>query len=352
MSNFFSAPKTATGSTQQTGGLFGSQQNQQPTTNIFGSSTTQQPSGSMFGQPQNQTGSGLFGSKMSNGSIFGSTQSATQNQSSNLQQPPSIFSASIGQQSQAHQTVPGVRISVNELRPTTRFNDLHEELQKTIEYVDAFVLSKIRLQQDCESASDSLERMCQSLAPDVAYCSESLDTVQRALEYDAQSIASVKTVVHTDAADAKLSFKVINNLKLPQQFHHATLWNTVSVPQRTTPSFSDDASEERANRTLVDYFSTQAEELSKGITAYERNVTEVETYLNSVESNALQQIQQLALTRTHNGGEKSAEDQVRELAAVLRDFESGILSVATKVGNSRESAQDAMLGPVNETPRF
>ena len=85
--------------------------------------------------------------------------------------------------------------------------------------------------------------------------------------------------------------------------------------------------------------------MTKTLETYKRNITEVETYLRGVESNTMQQMQQVMFSRSPDGIEKSAEDQVRELAAVLRDFEAGIMGVAAKVGATREQVQEVMLGP-------
>ena len=314
----------------------------------------------MAGQPQGQTqaqqGSNLFGTASNNqnsNSLFSTAHHPVQAQQSTIQSraPLSIFSNSIGQQSQQQQTVPGVRISVNELRPTTRFNDLHEELQKTIEYVDAFIVNKIQWQEQCDAANNALEEMCQQIPPDVKHCTRNLDVVQQALENDAESIAFAKNLVKADAADAKLNFKAINNLKLPQQFHQTNIWNSVSEPQHAGMSFPDVSSEDGGSRNLVDFFSKQADEMSKTLESYKRSVGEVEVYLKGVESSALRQMQHLTFSRSRDGGVKSAEDQVRELAAVLRVFEDGILGVATKLGGARENVQDAILGSIGNKNR-
>ena len=330
-------------------GLFGSQQQQQSNANnLFNTNNTQQ-GGGMFGstlnQNANQAGSSLFANSSSNqGGLFGSTHGTVQPQMSQ-NAPPSIFSTRIGQQSQ-QQTVPGVRISINELRSTTRFNDLHEELQKTIEFVDAFVINKIQWQEQCEAAGPLLEDMCQQMPPDVEYCTKNLDTVQQVLENDAQSIATAKHVVRGDAQDAKLSFKVIQNLKLPQQFHQTNVWSMASVPEQANAVFSDEALDDGSSRSLVDYFSKQADDMAQSLAAYKRNVAEIELYLKEMEANASRQVRQLGSGTSRNGSMRNAEDQVRELAAVLRQFENGILGIATKVGAAREQAQDAMLDQV------
>ena len=327
----------------------------QPTNSIFGSNNAQQmqpqQGGGLFGSlnsSQPQQAGGLFGSTLNNpnkSSMFGSSQAPSQVQQPNDQQPApvSIFSNSIGQQSQQQQVVPGVRISVNELRPTTRFNDLHEELQKAIEYVDSFIAGQINFQEQCIGASPGLNELSQQMSPDVQHCTKKLESVQQALEGDAESIAFAKDLVRADAADAKLNFKIINNLKLPPQFHHANLWNSVPAAQRAGPSFPDGVAEQGSSRNLIEYFSKQTDEMSKTLAGYKRNVAEVETYLRGVESNAIQEMQRLAVSRNREGGPSTTEDEIKELAFVLRDFENGILGVAARVGGARESVQSVML---------
>lgn len=327
----------------------------QPASSIFGNNNAQQMQPQQGGGPfgslnssQPQQAAGMSGSTMNNqnkSSIFGNSQAPSQAQQPNNQPPApvSIFSNSIGQQSQQQQVVPGVRISVNELRPTTRFNDLHEELQKAIEYVDNFISGQIQFQEQCLGTSPGLNGLAQQMSPDVQHCTKKLESVQQALEGDAESIAFAKDLVRTDAADAKLNFKVINNLKLPPQFHHANLWNSISATQHAGPSFPDGAAEQGSSRNLVEYFSKQSDEMSKTLAAYKRNVAEVEIYLRGVESNAIQEMQRLSVSRNREGGPSGAEDKVKQLAFVLRDFENGILGVAARVGAARESVQSVML---------
>ena len=264
---------------------------------------------------------------------------------------PTLFAGKIGQYTQQQQTIPGVRISVNELRPTTRFNDLHEELQKVIESVDNFILRQIGFQQQCQGANKAIDDISQQMPPDVEYCTKSLETMQQALENDADSIAFAKRLVTADAADAKLSFRVIQNLKLPQQFHQSGLWSTANSSQTLGPAISDEDPELGVTRNLVDYFSKQADEMASSLDTYKNNTAKVEAYLRSIEANTMHQIQQVMLSRGHDGAEKSAEDQVRELAAVLREFENGIVGVATKLGEAREKVQEAITNPTETSAR-
>lgn len=182
-----------------------------------------------------------------------------------------------------------------------------------------------------------------SIPSDVEYCTKTLETMQDALENDAEAIAHAKTLVKTDVANAKLSFKVIQNLKMPQQYQQSGLWRGPDSSQAAAPTLSDD-DRLGPNSNLVSYFSQEADNMSTTLEGYKRSIAEVETYLKGVELNTVHQMQQMAFTQGQDGRPKSAEDQVRELAAVLREFENGILGVAGKVGGTREKLQEVMLG--------
>ena len=233
-------------------------------------------------------------------------------------------------------------LNLSELRPTTRFNDLHEDLQKSIEFVDNFILTQIRKQEDCAAANDGIGAMSSHMPSDIEYCRNALETMQQALENDAESIASAKDLVKVDCDNSKLSFQVIQNLSLPQQFHHSALRSSVAAAQPRGFLNQAKATEEGPTN-LVDYFVKETNEMLKMLEICNRNMAEVENYLKGVESNTIQQMQHIAITRSRDGGDKSVEDQVRELAIVLREFGNGIINVATRVGETREKVQEVML---------
>ncbi len=250
---------------------------------------------------------------------------------------------SLGQSTQ-QRTVPGVRIDVANLRGTTRFGDLHEELQKEIEKIDDFIQSQIVLKEAADSFMPGLEQRLSYVPNDVEFVSKKLDTMHHALENDAEAVDHVRKIVKKDAADAKLSFRSIDNLKLPQLYHHSGLWNNNATVFRSNgPILPGEEAEQESSTDLVSYFNTQAEAMTKTLDTYKQNVREIESHLLGVEANTMQQIQQLMFTRGRDGSGSNREDQVRELVAVLREFESGILGVAGKVGGVRESVQELEL---------
>ena len=241
--------------------------------------------------------------------------------------------------------MPGVRVTTSELRPTTRFTDLHEQLQTLIENIDGFIQQQMKFQQECAAMNHGLDQNCSQMPDDVDFCTRALHTMQHALENDAEAISQAKVLTKADVANAKLSFATIESMAVPQQYQATNLWALPSISREVAPSsFEEDGvSGIDGSTSLVAFFSSQSDEMSKSLDNYKKNIMEVENYLKGVESNIVTQLQQLSLTRGQDGQGKSAEDQVRELAAVLKDFENGIINVAGKVGSVREKVQEAVL---------
>lgn len=294
--------------TQQQKPMFGASTAAQPTqqNSLFGSTTTNQAP---------QQGS-LFGASMRPGGL-------TMGQSTNQPQ---------------QQTVPGVRIDVSNVRGTTRFNDLHEELQKQIEQIDAFIQQQIAFKEQCDAMMPAHENNISSIPGDVEYLTGKLDTTELALLNDVAAIDYMKGVVRKDIEDARLSFSAIETLKLPQQFHYTGMWNSgaSTTASRGAGGNSSDQSDSPAN--VVSYFSSTAAEFQKTIGNYERHIDEIERHMRTLEASVVQQSQQYMFRRGTDGKARSNEDQVRELGAVLRGFEVGIINMAEKVGKVREDA--------------
>ncbi|KAL8714329.1 MAG: hypothetical protein Q9220_001660 [cf. Caloplaca sp. 1 TL-2023] len=370
----------------QTTSLFGAPINQSQSTTIpsinppttqdgglFGTSgmSTQPSFGNLFGpgnpQTQSQSSGGLFASlgqnqahqKPQTTSLFGglnekkessiltalSGPAQTQNQAQQPPSQPSLFATSIGQYTQRQQAVPGVRVTTSELRPTTRFTDLHEQLQTIIEHIDGFIQQQIKYQQECAAMNLAIDENCNQIPKDVDFCTRTLDTMQHALENDAEAISRAKSLTKQDVANAKLSFTAVESLTIPQSYQAANLWALPPASRDAAPSLlhDEDNADGSGSASLVSLFSTQADDMSTSLDGYKRNIAEVESYLRYTEVNTLQQMQQLVLSQGQDGQGKSAEDRVRELVAVFRDFENGILKVAGKVGGAREKVQELVL---------
>ncbi|KAG9247088.1 hypothetical protein BJ878DRAFT_415610 [Calycina marina] len=383
---------TAT-SQPQTGGLFGSSTaaSQPPTGGLFGatSTTTSQPqTGGLFGtsqpqpQPQTQTSGGLFGglggtqSQNTGGRLFGMSQQnqnqcggasiglgnnhnqQNQNQNQNQNQGASVF----GNNQQAHQNAaysqagsfiggltmgasnqgniqqraPGVYIDKENLRLTTRFDDLHENIKSQIELMDLLVQNQMARKGECDAILPAHANHLSAMPNDVEFCRRKLIGVETALTTDVDSIAHMQGLLHMDAENAKLSFKATDRLKLPSQYHTPGVW-----AKPANASGGQDGSEDEA-RDIVTFFSSTADEMATTLTKYEQNMKEIEAHLRTVEATTAQQVNSLVAKR--NGASGSDGNAIGELASVLGEFQQGVLHVAGTIGAAREGMQTLQNG--------
>ncbi|KAM7187340.1 hypothetical protein V8F20_011004 [Naviculisporaceae sp. PSN 640] len=326
-------------STTAGGGLFGStatstQQQPQQMSSLFGGGATAQPQqqGGLFGASTNtataqpaQTGGGLFGGlstaqpqqqTTAGGGLFGSTQ-------------------------QQQQVVPGVRIDVSNLTFTTRFNDLQEDLQKEIAAIDEGIQKCIRDKEAVDAFLPSHGDQIAAIPPDVSFVTRKSEGARGALGGDVVVIDQLREFVKQDVAHAKLSFKAIDNLKLPTQYHQAGLWSTRGGQTGTGGSGAADA-EAESNSDLISYFSKTADEMDEMMKKFASNLSEIEGHLHGVQGNILEQLQRVSV-QSRNGSQGGADERISELAAVLRDFEESILKVAGVVGGVKEGVTELQL---------
>ncbi|KAK7538113.1 uncharacterized protein J3D65DRAFT_602149 [Phyllosticta citribraziliensis] len=364
---------------QQGGGLFGNAQASQPSApSLFGSSATQnkpslfgsstnntsQPQQSAFGgamnnQPQGLFGAGGGGTNQTGGGLFGGLggQSAPTNQST-TGLPGGLFGAGaaganssttgfsgglLGGASTNQQTVPGVRIDLSNIRGSTRFSDLHDDLQKEIEKYDQFIQDQIQAHDKCAAFIDGRIKESLSYLPsDVEFVNTKVEAVEAALDNDSQAIASLKETFKTDAENARIAFRVIENLKLPAQYHYSgSMWNPVQQPTKAkSDALSDD---DDGNTDLVAYFTAQAKDLDKTLETQARLLMEIEQHLRTVESTTMQQLQE-SMARGNVDGVSARETRLRELAQLFQEIQKAILFEAQKVGDCREKVVEASLG--------
>jgi hypothetical protein len=98
-------------------------------------------------------------------------------------------------------TQPGVKIDLSNLRPTTRFSDLHDDLKKTIESIDSFIRQQESYASQCEGLVAGHKADVESIKPDVDLIQSNLETMELALENDGAAINNAKDLVQRDAAD-------------------------------------------------------------------------------------------------------------------------------------------------------
>ncbi|RKF61031.1 Nucleoporin NUP49 [Erysiphe neolycopersici] len=370
---------TATTTTPQTGGLFGSNSTAQVPTqgggfgslkplsgNVFGQSTLTssqaqptasttlnptpaisfgsnaptQASGSFaaLGQQANATNVGGFGQANQNQSTigtFGIQDKASQPQSSNT--GAGLFgnsllygSSTIQPLNQQPQTIPGVLIDASNVRGTTRYNDLKEELQKQLMEIDTMIEAQIQLKNQCDAIMPAHEVQLSQIPDDVEFCRRKRIGVDNTADSDIHAISEVQKLIKSDAEAAKLSFAAIDMLRLPPQYH---------IPGVLSPKATNRGS--GGYEDIVGFFSQTADELSDKLATFKKHLSEIEQHLRGVEANSAHQINVLVARKKGNSpAEESSFDQ---LASVLRDFETGLLNVAGKVGETRKGVTTLQL---------
>lgn len=250
------------------------------------------------------------------------------------------------------------------------------------------------------------EQQLSSIPLDVSFVSRKSEGAASALNSDVLAIAALKETVKKDAANARLSFKAIDQLRLPGGYWQAGLWSsrsaggqasvgedgqngtgagaakTKSVVASKSSSGSgggsgsgsgagvggaggkgggkteqemqdeEEADDAESNQDLIGYFSKTADEMDEMMKRFEENLGEIEVHLHGVQGNVLEQLQRAAASQKmqidqENGGVNGeggqVDQRVVELAAVLRDFEESILKVAGVVGGVKEGITELQL---------
>lgn len=249
---------------------------------------------------------------------------------------PSLRFSRTGER-QPQASIPGVRIDLSNMRSTTRFTDLHEEVQKVLIEVEKTVEGQIKLHNQISAVLPQHQVSLESIPTDVGIITGEAETVEVAIYNDSATIKQAKDLSAMDIEHAQRCFHAIEALKMP-----LARTNWASRARETDASAADADSEKQG---LVSYFKDSAEEMTKTLAQYEKYITEIETHLRTVEANTIAQSQQALFTQGADGRGRSSEDQVRELATVLREFDGGIRGVAGKVGGVRDEVQKLTLRP-------
>lgn len=340
--NVFGQSTPASSQTQQTATTTSN-----PTAAIsFGSVAPTQASGSFttIGQQPNSTNIGGFGQTNQNQSTFGTfgnQNKTSQPQQSNTGAGPfgnSLLygSSTIQPVNQQPQTIPGVLIDASNVRGTTRFNDLKEELQKQLMEIDTMIEAQIQLKNQCDAIMPAHEVQLSQIPDDVEFCRRKRIGVDNTADSDIHAISEVQKLIKCDAEAAKLSFAAIDMLRLPPQYH---------IPGVLSPKATN--RDNGGYEDIVGFFSKTADELSEKLTTFKKHLSEIEQHLRGVEANSAHQINVLVTRKKGNLPiEESSFDQ---LASVLRDFETGLLNVAGKVGETRKGVTTLQLNQFSPT---
>lgn len=236
-----------------------------------------------------------------------------------------------------------VNIGIEGLRGITRFNELSPELQQQIQAFDEGIQRKIGY---CNQIRETLPQSgdyIATIAPDVAYIETFLSTVEVGIDNDSANVAHLRELVKKDAADATLSFRAIENQRLPSQFHYRNGTNLTASSAKAPATAALDDDDPSKPVDLMGYFNRRTGDLGRTLDVYQRQIREIEGHLRTMEAGTLEKAQQLT------GSRSAPRDQRRELVEALKAIEGAILDSAKKVGQVRDEVTKQTLGNVGAT---
>ena len=234
-----------------------------------------------------------------------------------------------------------MRIDLSNIKSTTRFNDLEESLQKEITAIDEAIQKCIKDKDAVDAFLPSHGEQLEAIPTDVSFVSRKSEGAHNALSGDILAVDQLRELVKQDADHARLSFRAIDNLKLPTQYHQAGLWSNKG-PQVGGGGGGGGAADAQTSTDLISLFSRTADDMDDMMKKFERNLGEIEVHLHGVQGSMLEQMQRAA-AQSKNASQGGVDDRVVELAAVLRDFEESILKVAGVVGGVKEGVTGLQL---------
>lgn len=302
------------------------------------------------------------------------TQQSQQQQQQQQRQGPTLsLFGNRGGNAQSEQrpggsTVQGVKIDVNHLNPTTKFENCVDLLKKEIEDIDTFILNQIHMCNEVSDVLPAIKSQSALIPNDVEFVQGKLDTLQEALENDASDIDYLRQQAMRDEAEAKLAFRSLDTLLLPVQYQLSPaerLWGSQQQSQSTprqalrstrgglgelalpdNVEADTGVTDNVAPSNLIDFFSQRADDMGSVTEGYRKNLKEIEDHLRGVEASLIRQMTEISSRSRGSEAAHAPTSKVGELAGTLGDVETAILGVAGRLGGVREEVQELILGPV------
>ena len=385
---------TAAGQTAPSGGQFGSTSQSTPGGGLFGTASSQTaPSGGLFGGASSQPSQagGLFGAMPSQSSqgLFSSSQvsqagSLLGGSNQGVASQPAA-TLNLGQQSTLGTSSSGARIDLEHLRPTTKFDQLTEDLQREILNLDTAILNEINRCNEVSNLLPAIAATGSNIPNDVAYVTQKLEEVETGLENDAEEIQDLKeNVVKKDANEAKVCFREVDRLKMPAQYQASVTgpagsvsgvygghglsgwWNHPQTLQRSIrggsgtggsrtlqlPGDEDEDALAGAPTNIVDFFDRKTDEMRKALAENTSLLTEIEEFVMSVENKIVVKQREVMGRDGRATGLQGEDDPISLLRYVFGEFERSLYEVADKVGSVRDGVQELVLGRVGDSGRI
>jgi nucleoporin p58/p45 len=228
-------------------------------------------------------------------------------------------------------TTSAVQINWDSIRPRTRFDDLAKPVQDEIALLDKGIQRVIKMKDEIGEFMPQHERDIEQLGRDVKFVESKFKVVQVALNNDIQTVKVLQDMTKKNIADAQLSFKATDNLKLPTHYHQTGLFASTSP---SNDSNSADAASTHANaQDLITYFNRVCDDMEKYKKRLDDYRMDIERDMPGVENGLYEQIRAL---RERGSGNVVVQDKLGEVLAALRDTGNAIIAQAGQIAETRE----------------
>lgn len=175
------------------------------------------------------------------------------------------------------------------------------------------------------------------LGRDVQFVESKFKTVQDALNGDILTVKALQDMTKKDVADAQLSFKAADNLKLPAHYHQTGLF---AGPPPTNDSNSADAASAHADaQDLITYFNRICDDVEKHKNRLDEYRSQIERDMPGVENGLYEQIRSL---RDHSNA--PVQDLLSQVLSALREMGSAVVAQAGQIADTRERLSRLQVG--------
>lgn len=236
--------------------------------------------------------------------------------------------------------MPGVTINYDGIRPRSRFDDLAQPIQDEIALIDKGIQRVIRMRDEIGGFIPQHERDIEQLGRDVLFVESKFKTVQAALNQDIQSIKGLQDLTKKNIADAQLSFKAADNLKLPTHYHQTSLFASSAPPPPPTPETNAaSASESHSSaQDLISYFNRVCDDVERYKRRLDAYRADIERDMPGVENGLYEQIRAF---RDRNAAAAAlsgvgVQDQLGQVLLAIRETGSAVVAQAGQIADTRE----------------
>lgn len=205
-------------------------------------------------------------------------------------------------------------------------------MQDEIALIDKGIQRVIKMKDEIGEFMPQHEKDIEQLGRDVKFVESKFRTVQVALNRDIQTVKVLQDMTKKNIADAQLSFKATDNLKLPAHYHQTGLF---AGPLPPPDSSTADASSTHASaQDLITYFNRVCDDVEKYKKRLDEYRGEIERDMPGVENGLYEQIRTFRDRNAATGG--AVQDQLSQVLSALRETGSAIVAQAGQIADTRE----------------